>query len=97
MGGGVSAQVKQPECKVGHTTPSSANAEKSYSYRLRCAFLIHTGTALLLLSCKWNKHRFVTRKPPSSRNVSNYKLIVALSKYGEVQVDLLKTEGDGVK
>jgi hypothetical protein len=55
----------------------------------------HTGTHLLL--CEGYKHRFVTLKLPFSRNVSDYELIVALSKYGKVQVDLLQIEGNDVK
>jgi hypothetical protein len=83
-GSGASAQVKWPECKVDHSSPSSVYAEKSYNYRLRCDFMAHTGTNLLL--CKGYQHRFVTLKPPSSGNFSDYELIVALSKYGKVPV-----------
>jgi hypothetical protein len=69
MDSGVSVQVKRPECKFDHTTPSSAHLERSYNSRLQCAFMIHTGTTLLL--CKGYKHRCVTRKPPSSRMLVN--------------------------
>jgi len=98
MGIEAPAQVKRPESEVDHSTPSSGNAKKAITPGSDMLFFfIHTGTTLLLLSYKWNKHRFVTRKPPTFRNVSNYKLIVVLSKYGKVQVDLLETEGDGLK
>jgi hypothetical protein len=75
MGSGASTQVKRSDCKFDRTTPSSGHVDRSYNSRLQCAFMFNTGTTLLL--CKGYKHRFVTRKPPTSGNVSDYKLTVA--------------------
>jgi hypothetical protein len=51
---------------------------------------------------KGYKHRFVTLKPLSSRNVSDYELIVAISKYGRASVrqsegEFTQNRGNDVK